>query len=198
MRKERKRMTLKQSCLFSVAIICLTGATVMNAGALEPAFVENTSVYTDISGSRCRTIRVVRESGASVQSCPGVAGYKLEVEDDDARMSIAVVAPGGKRSELSYWQVITSAFSSLGNKAEWRVTRLKGKTTPVALIVRVNASEDPSNPQKTTSYLAVAKITAAKTCVTDKIGPGATANEEARRAADTAATRPCLEDTSQE
>lgn len=179
-------------------MLCLTCAAVINAGALAPEPVANTSIYTDISGNRCRTISVNRESGATVQSCPGVAGYKLEVEDDDARMSISVVAPGGKKSELSYWQVITSAFSSLGNKAEWRVTTIKGKTTPVALIVRVNASEDPSNPQKTTSYLAVAKITAEKTCVTDKIGPSATANEEARRAADSAATKPCLEDTSQE
>jgi len=183
----------KRSALFSIALLSLSGMIVIDAGALEPAFAANTSIYTDISGSRCRTIRVDRESGSSVQSCPGVAGYKLEVEDDDARMSITVVAPGGQRSELSYWQVITTAFSSLGNKAEWRITQAKGKTTPVALIVRVNASEDPSNPQKLTSYLAVAKITAAKTCVTDKIGPSATANEEARRAADTAATRPCLE-----
>jgi hypothetical protein len=191
-------MKLKLASLFSVALLCLIGAAVMNAGALAPEPVSNTSIYTDISGSRCRTISVNRESGASVQSCPGVAGYKLEVEDDDARMSISVVAPGGKKSELSYWQVITPNFSSLGNKAEWRVTTTKGKTTPVALIVRVNANEDSSNPQKVTSYLAVAKITAAKTCVTDKIGPSATANEEARRAADSAATRPCLEDTSQE
>jgi hypothetical protein len=191
-------MRLKSASLFGVALLCLTGANVPDAGTLSAGLVSNTSVYTDITGSRCRTISVDRESGASVQSCPGVAGYKLEVEDDDARMSISVVAPGGKKSELSYWQVITHNFSSLGNKAEWRVTNNKGKTTPVALIVRVNANEDPSNPQKTTSYLAVAKITATKTCVTDKIGPSATANEEARRAADAAATRPCLEDASQE
>jgi hypothetical protein len=191
-------MKLKLAFLLSAAILCLTGGAIIDAGATEPSFTANTSVYTDISGSRCRTIKVVKETGASVQSCLGVAGYKLEVEDDDARMSISVVAPDGKKSELSYWHVITSAFSSLGNKAEWRVTRVKGKTTPVALIVRVNASEDPSNAEKLTSYLAVAKITAAKTCVTDKIGPSATANEEARRAADTAATRPCLADASQE
>jgi hypothetical protein len=191
-------MRLKSASLFGVALVCLTGANVLDTGTLSAGLVSNTSVYTDITGSRCRTISVDRESGASVQSCPGVAGYKLEVEDDDARMSISVVAPGGKKSELSYWQVITHNFSSLGNKAEWRVTNNKGKTTPVALIVRVNANEDPSNPQKTTSYLAVAKITATKTCVTDKIGPSATANEKARRAADAAATRPCLEDASQE
>jgi hypothetical protein len=94
---------------------------------------------------------------------------------------------------LNYWQVITSAFSTLGEKAEWRVTKTKGKLMPLALIVRVNASENPDDAKKVTSYLAVAKITAQKICVTDKINPGRTQNEEARRAADSAATKACLE-----
>jgi hypothetical protein len=38
----------------------------------------------------------------------------------------------------------------------------------------------------------VSKITATEICVTDKILPGPKANEDARRAADTAATKPCL------
>ena len=42
------------------------------------------------------------------------------------------------------------------------------------------------------SYLAVTKITPTEICVTDKILSGANANEDARRAADTAATKPCL------
>jgi hypothetical protein len=78
------------------------------------------------------------------------------------------------------------------------VQRVGRKVVPVALIVRVNAYENPENPGKTTSYMAVAKITPQRTCVTDKIAPSARANEEARRAADTAASKPCLEDTHQE
>lgn len=184
-------MRFKLERLLPVALVCATGASVLavaqqNKGAL-------TSVYTDITG--CRTISVDRESASYVERCAGVAGYKLDVETGDERMSIAVIAPGGKKSELSYWQVITSAFSSLGNKAEWRVQKVGRKIEPVALIVRVNANENPENPSKTTSYLAVAKITPQRTCVTDKIAASARANEEARRAADDAATRPCLEDT---
>jgi hypothetical protein len=38
----------------------------------------------------------------------------------------------------------------------------------------------------------VAKITPTEICVTDKISPGAKANEDARRAADAASTKPCL------
>ena len=67
-----------------------------------------------------------------------------------------------------------------------------GKLNPVALIIRYNASENPDQPDKTSSYLAVSKITPTEICVTDKILSGPNANEDARRAADTAATKPCL------
>lgn len=150
------------------------------------------SVYSNLASSSCKTIELDKETSASTQSCRGIAGYKLLVHDDDSRQSITVVTPDGKKHDLDFWQVITNHFSSVGNKAEWRVIRKKGKLSPVALIVRVNASEDPANPTRTTSYLAVAKLTADKICVTNKIGPGANANTDARRAADSASKVNCL------
>ncbi len=151
------------------------------------------SLYTDLAASKCKTIKVNKESGSSVQSCAGLAGYKLLVEDDDNRMSITVVSPDGKKHSLNYWGVITHAFSSVGEKAEWRVKKEGPKVIPIALIVRVNANEDPDT-NKRTSYLAVAKITPQGICVTDKIQPGAKANEEARAAADAAAGKACLKE----
>ncbi len=103
-----------------------------------------------------------------------------------------MVTPDGKNHPLDFWQVITGAFSSVGNKAEWRVTRSRGKVSPVALIVRVNASADVERPNRLTSYLAVVKVTPEKICVTHKIPPGARANETARRAADSSQTTACL------
>lgn len=151
------------------------------------------SIYTDLSSDRCKTIKVDKENGGSVQKCAGVAGYSLLVEDADARQSVTVLAPDGKRHPLNYWQVITTAFSTVGEKAEWRVEREGTNARPIALIVRVSANENPDSPQKKTSYLAVAKITPEKICVTARVKGGATANEEARRAADTSAWEPCLE-----
>ena len=151
------------------------------------------SMYTDLAASKCKTIKVDKESGSSVQSCAGIAGYKLLVEDDDNRMSVTVVSSGGKKHSLNYWNVITHAFSSVGDKAEWRVKKEGQKVIPMALIVRINANEDPDS-NKRTSYLAVAKITAQGICVTDKIKPGAKANEEARAAADSSADKPCLKE----
>ncbi len=108
-------------------------------------------------------------------------------------MSITVVTPDNREHSLDYWNIITRSFSSLGDKAEWRVVKRNGKITPIALIVRVDSSEQKNlNAPKKTSYLAVAKITPEEICVTDKISPTVDANEQARQAADNSANKACL------
>ena len=178
------RQTLLKLAILLVLLFAI-GESIRAQAKLE-------SVYSDLSESKCRTIEVDKETGSSTQSCKGIAGYKLLVLDDDSRQSITVIAPGGKKYPLDFWEVVTQAFSSVGNKAEWRATRRKGRLSPVALIVRVNASEDGANPSHLTSYLAVVKVTPEEICVTHKIPPGAKANENARHAADTAQTEACL------
>ena len=180
---------MKQSWLsFSWVLFFITIALVEQSSAQSP-----TSVYTKLVGKGCKTLTTDKETGSITQVCPGVGGYRLKVDHDDDRATITIIDPAGKEHALNYWQVVTTAFSSLGEKAEWRVIKKKGKTTPIALIVRVNASEDPENSRKITSYLSVAKMTAQQACVITKIKPGATQNQEARRAADAAANQPCLE-----
>lgn len=149
------------------------------------------SVYTSLAEAECRLVEKDEETGATSSRCPGTAGYALLVHDWDARMTVDVVAPGGRTHRLRYSGVITSAFSSLGPRAEWRMR--DGK--PIALIVRVNAFEDPDTPDRATSYLAVARITAREVCVTDRIPPTTpNANEAARQAADPSASRSCMRD----
>ncbi|HKR00359.1 MAG TPA: hypothetical protein VJT09_06785 [Pyrinomonadaceae bacterium] len=148
-----------------------------------------TSVYSSLSG--CKLVKTGRDW--SVQACQGVGGYNLQLEYDDSRESITVYSPDRQKHPLDFWRVISSGFSSVGEKAEWRVTGKNGKVVPVAFIVRFNASENPEDSTKVTSYLVVVKITPQKICVTDKIGPSSTANEEARRAADASADKPCLD-----
>ena len=172
---------MPQRTLSALLTLCCATTLLAYAPAAE-------SVYTDLAPGRCKTIETHEESDGSVQRCAGVAGYELLVADDDLRQSVTVVSPGGKVHPLNYWQVITPAFSSLGEKAEWRVERKGRRVRPYALIVRVYASENPERPDEKTSYLAVAKLTGAEVCVTDKVKT----NEEARRAADASAGKPCL------
>ena len=153
----------------------------------------NRSVYTNLGEKNCRTTRSDSSGSGSYEAiCRGVGGYKLQVEEGDLRQNIQVITPAGQKHSLDLWAVVGSSFSSLGEKAEWRVRTQRGKVVPVALIVRYNLSS-PEDSTKITSYLAVAKITAAKICVTDKIAPGAGANEAARAAADKSADKPCFE-----
>ena len=162
-------------------------------GAATVSAQSNQSIYTNLDPNQCRTLKQ-ESSGAGyyLAQCPGIAGYKLLVEEGDLRDNITVVTPRGRKDSLDLWQVVSSGFSSVGKKAEWRVKRTAGKLVPVALIVRFSASEDSADATKSTSYLAVSKITPREICVTDKIPPGAKANEDARRAADAAASKPCL------
>jgi hypothetical protein len=148
------------------------------------------SVYTDITTEKCKTTSSNEKEQWIVQMCAGVEGYKLEVYEDDIRQSMNVVPPQGKKSELNFQGTVASGFSSLGDKAEWRIETKDGKKVPRALIVRFNVA-DPEDPSKSTSYLVVSKISAEKSCVTDVVSPSADQNEEARRLADGASTKAC-------
>jgi hypothetical protein len=172
--------------------IVISLATILISGSAT-AQTTNRSVYTALEAKKCRTIKANSSEAADYEGrCPGVAGYTLVVVEGDLRQNITVVTPRGSKHSLDLWEVVSGGFSSLGPKAEWRMSKQNGKLLPVALIVRYNASEDPEQSTKITSYLAVTKITPTEICVTEKISPGPNANEDARRAADESANKPCL------
>jgi hypothetical protein len=170
-------------------ILTLTAFFALGLSALSAPPI--TSVYTSLSG--CKMVKTGQGEDWSVHACRGIGGYSLQLEYGDARESITVFSPDRKKHPLDLWSVISSGFSSVGKKAEWRVTTKNGKQAPVALIVRFDASENPEDSSKVTSYLVVAKITPQKICAVEKIAPSATQNEDARRAADASADKPCLE-----
>jgi hypothetical protein len=153
----------------------------------------NRSIYTPIGDKQCRMLKSHEAGDDGFEArCRGTAGYHLLVSEGDLRQNITVVTPKGAEHSLDLWSVVSSGFSSVGPKIEWRLALQNGKLVPVALILRYDVSEDPESPNKLISYLAVAKITSTEICVTEKISPGPKANEDARRAADAASTKPCL------
>jgi hypothetical protein len=156
-----------------------------------PAGEAATSVFTELGGSACVLVSKEPTTGATSRRCPGVGGMKLLVHDDDERMSITVVTEDRKEHPLDYWHVVTPAFSQLGERAEWRVVKLRGKIVPIALIARVTSTSDADGKPVSKSYLAVSKITSSEICVTDRIDPGPHANEAARTAAETSCQRAC-------
>lgn len=165
--------------VFAVLLACVTTA----------AGQTNRSLYTTIGDKQCRTIKSHEAGDEGFEArCRGAAGYTLILSEGDLRQNITVITPQRKEYSLELWSVVSSGFSSVGPKAEWRMAQNK----PVALILRYNANEDAEQPNKLLSYLVVTKITPTEVCVTDKILPSPTANEDARRAADAAPTKSCL------
>src|SRR5207245_11536444 len=73
---------------------------------------EITSIYTDLSGNQCKTIKEDEETGSSVQECPGVGGFHLLVANDDARMSISMVSQYKKAHVMVYWNIMQRYLSS--------------------------------------------------------------------------------------
>lgn len=160
-----------------------------SSAAAAPEPVE--SIYTELSAPTCT---VVEEDGPEDEppvgrlDCPGPVGYALQVVDFDARMDLFVVDPEGTVHGLEFWRTVTGSFSSLGPRAEWRLAGGK----PAALIVRLQAFEDPEDPNRATSYLVVSKISPEAVCVTAKIEPMEEQNVVARAAADRASITDCL------
>lgn len=149
------------------------------------------SLYTSTDTKDCRAVSS-KNDDSYLGVCPGVGGYKLELIEGDIRQTINVVAPSKKKFELNLWYVVSSGFSAVGAKIEWRVTKVGKTVVPGALIIRYNVS-DAEDSSKTISYLAVAKITKTGACVTDVLEPMAKQNEKARELADVAASKPCKE-----
>lgn len=147
-----------------------------------------TSVYTPLDDKKCKTLTLTDDEGGSYKGeCKGVGGYRLHVIEGDLRQTVTIIDPNGKEHPLEFWN-LTGAFSAVGQNAEWR---LMGKR-PIALIVRLNVSENVEDASKTKGYLVVAKITSDSTCVTHFLAPTRSHNLEARKAADKSATAPCL------
>lgn len=145
----------------------------------------NTSIYTSLEEARCQVVSSTPEgAGSSVQRCPGIAGYTVFIEEGDLRQDLVLERAGARRA-LNLWQVVSSAFSTVGPRIEWRLQR----GVPVALIVRYNLS-DPSNVNRLNRPLVVAKLSPAP-CVVAVVPASRRQNEQARVLADRASSLSC-------
>ena len=186
-----KAVVIKCSLCVALCVAGVIGLPSQSAAADAKDRLQ--SVYTDLSGKNCTRAEVDKQTGASSRECPGVANFRLIVADDDERMSITVIAPDGTRYPLNYWDVITRSFSTLGQRAEWRIMEHNGSITPVALIVRVNwyDQENLESPKRRSS-IAIAKLQRGDTCVVGKIGSVPNGNQLARQIGADAPNRACL------
>ncbi len=137
------------------------------------------SRYTRLSD--CRIIAANKEEAGYVRSaCRGIRGFNLERVEADGRDNLSVISPNGANQSLSLPSLSGGGFSSLGDTIEWRG---RAGRKPTAAIIRYKVVEQPSQPDRPTSYLLVVSLPG-KPCVAARIAPGPNQNERARKAAD--------------
>ncbi len=147
------------------------------------------SQYTNIDIDKdCTTTKIYEQGMGGEFNCGKFANLNIEVIADDLRHTIDLVRDG-KRYKLNFVNAITTHFTELGKKIEWRY--VKGlETSPTAMIVRLYVDEGALS--KDSSYLIVSKITNNIICVVKKIAAQNNQNELAREIADKASTLSCI------
>lgn len=139
------------------------------------------SVYTKLDDKHCRSLKPDKKDDEIGRlRCGGVSGYWIRVTSypDDALAEL--VTPSG----MEYDTVSTFAGHKIASgTSEWRVNNGQ----PIGLIVRYSVQE----PEGFRSYLVVSKISRTRPCVIGTIPPGKTQNAEARKLADSSASKPC-------
>ena len=173
------------------SIIRITIATFLLSLGSVSADELYSSSYSSIDEKSCRTIAITEESGSVTQRCPDYRSIGVITMEGDLRQSITLIR-NGKEYPLEYWRTVTSSWSVLGKTAEWRHEK-EAPDRLIALITRLNISEDPDNPDRMTSYLVVSKITNNEVCVVGKVAPqrDGSQNLKAREMADRASAMPC-------
>jgi hypothetical protein len=175
---------MKKTITFIIFFFLITIALKAEEQAISP----NTSSYTSIDQKDCITLD--SDNMGSVQECESFSDIGVKVIEGDIRQSI-ILTRNSKEYDLAFWSTISSAFSSLGLKVEWRhkhgkPEKLKG------MIVRFEVSDNYDNLDKVFSYLIVSKITKDEICVVAKVLPQRKQNEIAREILDVKEELPCL------
>ncbi|CAA6810717.1 MAG: Unknown protein [uncultured Sulfurovum sp.] len=148
----------------------------------------NSSSYTSIAQKDCITLD--SDNVGSIQECESFEGIGVKVIEGDIRQSI-ILTRNEHEYDLDFWTTVSSAFSSLGLKIEWRHQLGKPQNLK-GMIVRFEASDNHEKAEKSTSYLVVSKINHEEICVVAKILPQKNQNEIARTILDTNDEIPCL------
>lgn len=165
-----------------VMALCAGAWGAAQAYGSEPDGAGRESVYTSLADCD-EVLWVLEETGYSGTACPGVGGYSLQLVDADARHNLIVVTPDGDEHSLRLPSLMGGAFSTVRDTIEWRGVSEDGIFAPDAMIVRYDAFENPSEPDRPTSYLLAISL-AETPCLAARIPPAEAQNESARAAAD--------------
>jgi hypothetical protein len=175
---------MKKKITFYMVLI----STTLTLGAIEVNSPILTSSYTSIDQKDCITLD--SDNMGSIQECESFGRIGVKVVEGDIRQSI-ILSRDTTEYDLNFTGIVSSAFSTLGLKVEWRHELGKPENV-VGMIVRFEVSDDYDDLEKVSSYLVVSKVTDNEICVVAKVIPQNNQNVIAREILDSEKTLPCL------
>ena len=171
----------------SLVFAALAGAT--SAPAQSPPNSVFTSVYSEVSRTRCpndfnKPLSQLGEHQAITYSCPGRGGYAVDVAYLGAAVRVAIRRSGEKGGKAQL-----GAGFDVGDRIEWRGASRERGFDPGAAILRLKNREAKN---KLGEVLGIVRIEDGKACAAAFIDASANpgAQELARRTADEVAAGP--------
>lgn len=179
---------MKKKITFALCFIFMT----LILEATEEKKMMLTSSYTSIDQKDCVTLD--SDNMGSIQECEAFGKIGVKVIEGDIRQSI-ILTRDTDEYDLNFTGIVSSAFSTLGLKIEWRHELGKPENV-IGMIVRFEVNDNYDDLEKVSSYLVVSKIEEQEMCVIAKVIPQNNQNERAREILDTATALPCLKKSS--
>lgn len=181
---------LVATALISLGLVGVPSQAATTAPSRATTAMPTSSRIVELEGPACRTVDGPApadefQDWSTTRCGPAVDGWTVQVEYGDVRETVTLVR-GGKTFELSLWTVVSTAFSSVGSRMEFRMRAGRA----VGTVVRFSHSVDDQNRQ--VSKLVVVRLSPTP-CVVQVVMPGPRQNELARAAADRSSGRGCLE-----
>jgi hypothetical protein len=175
---------MKKKITFALCFIFMT----LVLHATEEKRMMLTSSYTSIDQKDCVTLD--SDNMGSIQECESFGEIGVKVIEGDIRQSI-ILTRNTNEYDLDFTGIVSSAFSTLGLKVEWRHELGKPEHV-IGMIVRFEVNDNYDDLEKVSSYLVVSKITAEEMCVIAKVIPQNDQNKRAREILDVVEPLPCL------
>jgi tetratricopeptide (TPR) repeat protein len=142
-------------------------------------------INTSLSGEHCKPADNPYGFGARI--CQGLEGYSLLLTGDETKPEVFLIAPGGQKTQIEYWDTTDSRYQGMDPVVLWVLVNEPKKTIALNFYLRIDVG-----PGWNGSYDVIVKVSPGPVCIVGSVAPGSTSAGESVGIASSPENRPCL------